>query len=72
MTSLPPRANIRPADVSVIAGLNSELRRLLLTLVPASGTEGQIDHLRRSTEDRCTVLQTLRELPPVEASWARE
>ncbi len=35
-------------------------------------TDDQIDRLRRSTEAYCTVLQTLRQPPPVEAIWARE
>lgn len=34
-------------------------------------TDDQIDRLRRSTEAYCTVLQTLRQPPPVEAEWVR-
>ena len=34
-------------------------------------TDEQIARLRRSTEAYCTVLQTLRQPPPVEAEWTR-
>ena len=33
--------------------------------------DDQIDRLRRSTEAYCTVLQTLRQPPPVEATWVQ-
>ena len=34
-------------------------------------TDDQVERLRRSTEAYCTVLQTLRQPPPVDSIWAR-
>ena len=53
------------------ARVGFESIRLRLEVDAPGAKQEQLDSLRRKTERYCVVLQTLREAPVVELSWAR-